>query len=580
MNPLLPTASTDLVTFKVKIDGNDIGGLFDILQLTVIKDVNRIPAATVVIADGDPAAQDFAASSSDHFIPGKEIEIRAGYHSDEETVFKGIIISQAIEMQRNRPSVLKIECRDKVFRMAQTRKNRCFPESTDSDIISTLLGEYGLDNQVEPTTVTHEGALQFQATDWDTINLRAEANGLIISADDGSVKVSKPDTGGLPTVRLAYGSNILAVEAEMDARTQLGSVKARAWSSQDLEVREAEAAEPPPSGPGNLTGADLGAVAADGGTTLVHPGDKVDAEIKAWADSHLLRSRMARVQGVVTATGSASLKPGMTIALEGLGDRFNGNAFVSGVRHEIDRGNWITHVRIGLSPVPYARRFGADLSLPPSSGLAAAIHDLQTGIVRDLEDPMGMERVKILLPLIHRDGEETWARMATLDAGDHRGTFFRPEVGDEVIVGFIHGDPSYPVILGMLHGPGKPAPGTASNDNHQKGLVTRSGMKIWFDDDKITAQLSTPGGYTMEMNEDKGELTLTDKHGNKFRMNSEGIALESVKDIVIKASGDLKAEGVNAGIKASVSMKAEGSAGAELSSGGSTVVKGSMVHIN
>ena len=63
-------------------------------------------------------------------------------------------------------------------------------------------------------------------------------------------------------------------------------------------------------------------------------------------------------------------------------------------------------------------------------------------------------------------------------------------------------------------------------------------------------------------------------------MNQDGIKIESIKDIILKAATDIKAEGVNAGIKASAEVKLEGSAGAELKSGGSTTVKGSVVQIN
>ena len=63
-------------------------------------------------------------------------------------------------------------------------------------------------------------------------------------------------------------------------------------------------------------------------------------------------------------------------------------------------------------------------------------------------------------------------------------------------------------------------------------------------------------------------------------MNEDGIKMESIKDISMKAQNDFKAEGVNIGVKGSGQTKVEGSGGAELSSGGSTTVKGSMVQIN
>ena len=91
------------------------------------------------------------------------------------------------------------------------------------------------------------------------------------------------------------------------------------------------------------------------------------------------------------------------------------------------------------------------------------------------------------------DSEEgVWARLATLDAGDGRGTFFRPEIDDEVVVGFLDGDPRFPVVLGQCHSSAKPAPEPAKDDNHVKGYVSRSKLKLTFDDDKKVVVLETP----------------------------------------------------------------------------------------
>ena len=73
---------------------------------------------------------------------------------------------------------------------------------------------------------------------------------------------------------------------------------------------------------------------------------------------------------------------------------------------------------------------------------------------------------------------------------------------------------------------------------------------------------------------------MEDQNGNKFTMDKDGIKLESVKDIVLKAEADVKTDGVNIKIKGSAEAKIEGSSSAEISSGGSTTVKGSTVKIN
>ena len=105
-------------------------------------------------------------------------------------------------------------------------------------------------------------------------------------------------------------------------------------------------------------------------------------------------------------------------------------------------------------------------------------------------------------------------------------------------------------------------------------------MKITFDDEKKILTLETPAGNKITANDDDGALVLEDNNGNKISMNADGITLESSKDVIIRASGDLKAEGVNLEMKAKAQFKASGSAGVEVSSSATAVLKGSLVQIN
>jgi uncharacterized protein involved in type VI secretion and phage assembly len=154
-------------------------------------------------------------------------------------------------------------------------------------------------------------------------------------------------------------------------------------------------------------------------------------------------------------------------------------------------------------------------------------------------------------------------------------------LGDEVLVGFIGQDPRHPVVLGGLHSSAKAAPEPADDDNHKKGYVSRSEMKLVFDDEKKSITIGTPKGNLIELSEDTGGISLTDENGNKLTLNADGVTIESAKDIIFKtSSGDLKMEAMNVNAKAQMNFKAEGSAGAELSASGQTVVKGAIVQIN
>ena len=155
-----------------------------------------------------------------------------------------------------------------------------------------------------------------------------------------------------------------------------------------------------------------------------------------------------------------------------------------------------------------------------------------------------------------------------------------PEIDDEVLIGYLNDDPRNPVVLGMLHSSAKPAPLTASDDNHEKGIITRDELKVLFNDDLKSLELSTPKGNKALLSEDEGGISVEDENGNKITLSSDGIVIESVKDLVLKATGDVKIEGVNIEAAAQAEFKAEGSAGAELSTSAIAVLKGSLVQIN
>jgi len=140
----------------------------------------------------------------------------------------------------------------------------------------------------------------------------------------------------------------------------------------------------------------------------------------------------------------------------------------------------------------------------------------------------------------------------------------------------------------MLHSSKLPAPIEAKDDNHEKGFVTRSEMKVLFDDDKKIITIETPAGNSVVISEDNASIILTDQNSNTITMNDGGIELKSPKDIVLDATGkveikaaqDVKIEGLNIDAKAQAEFKADGGAGAKLTTSAIAVVKGSLVQIN
>jgi len=571
-------------TFSVKVDGQTIPQTMQVYSVVVVKEINRIPTAKLTVIDGEPSKTEFAASNAAVFVPGKEIEIFAGQQSNEDPIFKGVIVKHGIVVRKNGATQLVLECKDKSFRMTLARNSAYYVDQKDSDIANTLLGKYKLKiNTIEDTKKKFSETVQFDITDWDFLVSRMDVNGKLVNVSDNNVSIKSPDFSATPVLTLQYGATIHEFDAEIDARNQYKTVKALSWDQSNQDIIMVDGQDPSSvKENGNLTASQLADVTGVQEIILRHGGDVSQEELQSWANAYWQRSKLAKIRGRVSFDGFAGVKPGDLVELKGISDRFNGKVFVSAVRHDLSNGGWVTAIQFGLSPEWFSEEF---ITVPAASkNLISSIEGLHSGVVVKLEkDPAGEDRVLVKLPMVDKGGNGTWARVATLDAGKKRGSFFRPDVGDEVLLGFINNDPRSAVILGMMNSSKLPAAMQPKDSNKVKGFFFASEMKILFNDEDPSMTFETKGGNKLIISEKKNDegITLQDQHGNKIVMNKDGINIESSKKMVLKASsGDIEIEGMNVKQKAQAEFKAEGTGGVEVSSSAIAKLKGSLVQIN
>ena len=563
----------------VKVGGEEVPRESQLLSMSVTKSVNRISSARLTYLDGSAAASDFPLSNAATFVPGQELEILAGARGDQESLFKGVIVRQSIKVRERGSTQLIVECRHKAHKLTVGRKSACYLDTSDSDILSSLLGAAGLDADVESTSVTHPQQVQFSCSDWDFLLARAEANGKLVFTNDERVAIKSPGFGGPAVCSLRFGATLLELDARIDARGQFGAVRSRTWDPAQQSVIEKDAAAPDVSAPGNLTSDALSAVAGLDSLQLRHSSLTED-EAQAWADATWLKSRMSKVSGLAKCEGIGTVNPGNLVTLSGVGERYSGDVLVTGLRHDFDLvQGWKTHVQFGGTEAWATEE--RDVSAPRAGALLPAVSGLQVGKVVSNEDDTGEHRVRVRLPLVNMEADGIWARVASLDAGEGRGFFFRPDIGDEVVVGFLEDDPRRAVILGMLHSSAKAAPLTGTNDNHEKVYQSRSRMRLYFNDDKRLVLLETPAGNKVTLSEDDKAVKIEDQNGNKIEMTEFGIKIEAAKALELKAGTELKLEsGTSFDVKGGTELKLEGSTGVELTSSALTQIKGGIIHLN
>jgi Rhs element Vgr protein len=585
-----------VVRLSVFSNGTAIPGTYQVISVSVKKAINKIPMAEVVVLDGDMPQKDFPISNADHFKPGQAIKINAGYGSQEETIFEGVVIKHGIKISGDNCSRLIVECRDKAVAMSIGRKNANYVDSKDSDIITTLIGNCsGLSSDVAATTAQHKELVQYYCTDWDFMLSRAEVNGLLVRVDGAKVTVKPPATDGTPSLKITYGNDLIEFHANIDARTQFSKVQAVSWDMKNQAIVQQQAAPSTLNEQGNLDSSALAKVIGLDSFCLQTPAPLECTVLKSWAEGQQIKAGLARIQGRMRFQGSAKAKAGELIELEGVGQRFNGKVFVSSVNHVVREGNWTTEVEFGMPQNWFAE--SRDLIAPPASGLLPGIEGLHLGVVKKLDaDPEGQYKVQVSIPVMQAKTDGVWARLSTFYASDGIGAFFVPEIGDEVVLGYFNNDPSNPVILGSLYSSKRKSAYELTADNFKKAIVTKSKLKIEFDDDKKVITIVTPGNNQIVISDDGKSILLKDQTGNQAKLSEDGILLDSPKDIIISAKGkisltatgnvevdskaDIKAGATNISHAAKAGFTAKGNASAELSASGQTTVKGSMVMIN
>lgn len=588
-----------IASFIIKINGNTIPDSVGVLSVQVEKKVNRISSAKIVILDGDATSGNFDISSSSTFIPGAEIIIEAGYETTNYIIFQGIITSQSVRVDGVTGSALEVECMDIAVRMTVGRKSSTYTNEKDSEIISSIISAYpGLSSTVTPTINSRTERVQYYVTDWDYILSLAENNGLVVTNINGHVTVTPPDNNKDSILTVTYGDNLIEFDAKLNSINQLGRVNASGWDYKNQTVITTESSSDGMQA-GNLSSRQLSELIGLPPFELQTPAPLEDIDLDNWCKAQITKSECSKITGTAKFQGTHLAEPGNYMTFAGLGTRFNGDYLISGVVHSILDGNWTTEVFLGLSPQWLTEK--SNVSAPPASGLTPAARGLFNGIVVKVsEDPDSQYRILISIPQFGEFGDGIWARISNFYATQEAGAFFLPEIGDEVIVGFVNEDPRFPIILGSLYSSKNVKPFGSSGsdeDNSLKGIVSRSGIMIAFDDENKIWTVATPNQNTIIISDLDRKITIQDENQNKIVMSANGIDLSSQKNINISAmqnvtltgrqgvnitseEGNVITTAINIEDKANMDYNMEAGRNADVKSQLQLTLKGATVNIN
>jgi len=576
MSPAQSSAEPDRPNFEVRIDGTALQPLVaaDVVDLDVHEEVGRHGRLTLVVQNWDADQRSVRHSDEGPFTPGKPIAVSLGYHAELTTVFEGVIASLTTHFPRDGRPLLRVEGRSKSILMDHPARSRQLADVSDADVAAAVAADYSLSADADDG-VTRPFVVSDRISDWEFLKARADELGWVTYVRGDSLVFRAPAANADP-IELDYTRTVVELQLTQDLTRAIDNAVGVAWDLDSLEATESEQGT-------SAAGIDTGdrqahdAAVGDAGWPLrtarvesaaTVAGDAADASAVAAQRG----AALAHYFGTALVLGDPLLRCDGWVKIAGIGRRMSGPHYVTAARHRLSADGYQTELQAGSPP-----------RLAPPARPAA--HGLELGVVSALDDPESQNRVRVQLPWRTDGGDGVWARLSNLDAGDGYGAVVVPSVGQEVLVGFVDGDPSTPVVLGSLYNGTQQPPVVIDPDkNVVRTIVTPDGHRLRFTDgDDAAVEFATGKGHSVVLSDVDSELVITHADsGNAIRLSADGIELTAAQgDVTLKSSaGTITLESLKLEAKASGPSKIESSATFDLKASGSLGLKGALVTIN
>src|SRR5215475_531767 len=571
--------------------------LENLIQLRVSRAASLMGRATLTFADIG-----FGLSEQDTFSLGTEVVIS---QPDSGVLFKGTVTGVDLEQLPGRAPQLVVVADDKAYRLMRGTQTTTYLEGTYTQALVRLAGRAGLTPQVQDSSLTMDYLLQ-AGTDLEFLDVVADRLGYAWWVDDNNL-IAKPLALGAPLATLTLGETLYEFGVRASGLRPT-TVRVRGWDSdQQQDVTDSYAATSagtPPNFVAAYTGNGPASKLSSAEIVLTEPRPLTADEALMLATARYGDATSAAVVARGRGDVNSAIKPGVTIKVADAGPA-SGTYLVTEVEHTYDTRGFLTKwVSGSRRPAGLVDMLGPDAADP-----GFVMPGLVVGVVTDNNDPDSAGRVKVRYTGV---GDQTtqvespWARVVTLGGGAARGAVFNPEIQDEVLVGFEHGDTRRPVVIGGLFSKQNTLPTgnayVAEGKVNYRRIASRKNHVVEFADgdqptqQHVLLQLGTvthklrlgADRFDIEVGEGKG---LTIKAGSaKFDISSSGDVTIEGNNITIKGAMGVTVEaGTTATLKGDVDAVVDGALEAKVksesmatveASTGAVTLKGMTVAIN
>lgn len=419
-----------------------------------------------------------------------------------ESLFAGEVTAVELRYGGDGEAQLRLRGYDLLHRLRLRQPVRAHVEMTVADLARDLVADLGLAvHAVDPGPLRRH-LLQAHQNDWQLLVEQAAAAGLYPLLRGRELHLLSLEGVGQP-IALRLGHTLLEARFEVNGAASCRSVEVTAWDPATVEPHRAMAFEP-------RSGRDVGASAApgrfglQGERTLCGRTADTDAAAEAMAQAELDLQRAGEVVLWGLADGTAALRPGAVVEIDGAARAFNGRHVLTAVEHRIDAAaGFVTEISSRPPPTPR-----------PTASTPQAVW----GTVTRVDDPRGLGRVRVQLAA-HGDLESDWLEVVCLAAGEGKGLVALPDVDDRVLVLLLDGDASRGIVLGGLHGPRSPQDAGVKGQRVERFLFR------------------TASGEQLSLDHGRGVTRLENGTGSFVELGPESLHLFAKTDLTIEAPG-------------------------------------------
>ncbi len=554
----------------LKINGSDASSALmeDILQITIEESLHQPGMFTLMIRNdylpGRPDDKMWAYDSI--FSIGKSVEIgftssttEAEAFSEEQksTLLKGEITAIEAHFSSDSQAPVIVRGYDISHRLHRGRFNRSFQNKTDSDIVNQIAGEAG----ISTGTVSNGGGpydyiFQENQTNMEFLRERAARVGYELFVQDGKLNFRAAKAG--ENLELKWLEDLYSFRVRVSSSNQVESVEVRGWDYQQkkaiVSTKNSEQV---------ITSTDFGKGSKTSSAFSGKPSSPkmivVDRPVFSATEADKIAQAVCDelggefVYADAKSDGDPRIQVGKVVKLKEMG-KYSGSYYVTETRHLYQERVYTTEFSIrGLRGENKLDRISSAQQLEPGQSLLV-------GIVSNNQDPKKWGRVRVKFPTLTEEHESNWARVVAIGAGPERGFDCLPEINDEVLVAFEHGDIHRPYVIGGVWN-GKDAPPETVDNSVVGGKVrlrtfkTRIGHKQQFveedkDSSKVGIYTETKGAHKFAMNDTekfietkttKGHYVRLDDDKQKIEIKTTGghqvVLDDQGKKIEIKTSG-------------------------------------------